>query len=96
MLTNSIILNYDDKSYDFFKWYQQLIAESLGKKSKGILPVISCMPQDNHSVMQYYLEGVKNSFYTLFLVKEKNSQNKNKRDTTICSRTNDFGASRNK
>ena len=39
--TNSIILNYDPKSNDFFNWYQQLVAESLGKKSKGILPFIS-------------------------------------------------------
>ncbi len=72
--TNSIILNYDDKSNDLFGWYQQLVAESLGKKNKGILPVISCMPKDNHSTMQYYLEGVKNGFYTLFFVKEKNSK----------------------
>ena len=29
--TNSIILNYDESSYNLFKWYQQLVAESLGK-----------------------------------------------------------------
>ena len=33
---NSIIINYDQKSENLFKWYQQLIAESLGKKGKGI------------------------------------------------------------
>jgi len=71
--TNSIILNYDDKSNDLFYWYQQLVAESLGKKSKGILPTISTMPKDNHSLMQYYLDGVKNNFFTFFFVKEKNS-----------------------
>ena len=32
------------------------------------------MPRDNHSLMQYYLDGVKNNFFTLFFVKEKNSQ----------------------
>ena len=31
---NSIILNYDESSESLFKWYQQLIAESLGKKKK--------------------------------------------------------------
>ena len=72
--TNSIILNYDDKSNDLFYWYQQLVAESLGKKSKGILPIISIMPKDNHSLMQYYLDGVKNNFFTFFFVKEKNSK----------------------
>ena len=72
--TNSIILNYDDKSNDLFYWYQQLVAESLGKKSKGIFPIISIMPKDNHSLMQYYLDGVKNNFFTFFFVKEKNSK----------------------
>ncbi|MDC3036687.1 glucose-6-phosphate isomerase, partial [Candidatus Pelagibacter sp.] len=72
--TNSIILNYDDRSADLFYWYQQLVAESLGKKGKGILPLISSMPRDNHSLMQYYLDGVKNHFFTFFFVKEKNSQ----------------------
>ena len=71
---NSIILNYDEKSLDFFYWYQQLVAESLGKKSKGILPIVSRMPQDNHSLMQLYLDGTKNSFYTFFFTKEIFSQ----------------------
>ena len=70
---NSIILNYDEKSNNLFKWYQQLVAESLGKKGKGILPVVSCMPKDNHSLMQLYLDGPKNNFFTFFHVKEKNS-----------------------
>ena len=72
--SNSIILNYDEKSENFFKWYQQLIAESLGKKSKGVLPIISTMPKDNHSLMQFYLDGSKNNFYTFFNVKEKKSE----------------------
>jgi len=70
---NSIIINYDAKSKNLFSWYQQLIAESLGKKSKGLLPIISSMPKDNHSVMQLYLDGFKNNFFTFFYVKEKNS-----------------------
>ena len=64
----SIILNYDEQSDNLFKWYQQLIAESLGKKSKGLLPVVSSMPKDNHSLMQLYLDGPKKSFYTFFNV----------------------------
>ncbi len=71
--TNSVILNYDQKSDEFFKWYQQLVGESLGKKGKGIFPVISTMPQDNHSLMQYYLDGFKNNFFTLYFFKEKKS-----------------------
>ena len=71
---NSIIINYDQKSQNFFKWYQQLVAESLGKKNKGIMPIISNMPKDNHSVMQFYLDGFKNNFFTFFFVKEINTQ----------------------
>jgi glucose-6-phosphate isomerase len=62
----SIILNYDEQSEKLFKWYQQLISESLGKKSKGLLPILSSMPKDNHSLMQLYLDGPKKSFYTFF------------------------------
>jgi len=70
---NSVIINYDENSENLFNWYQQLIAESLGKNKKGILPIISNMPKDNHSVMQLYLDGFKNNFYTFFFVNEKNS-----------------------
>jgi len=70
---NSIILNYDEKSENLFKWYQQLIAESLGKKSKGILPIISTMPKDNHSLLQLYLDGPKKNFFTFYNVLEKDS-----------------------
>ena len=70
---NSIIINYDEKSTNLFNWYQQLVAESLGKKTSGLLPIISTMPKDNHSVMQLYLDGFKNNFFTFFYVKEKRS-----------------------
>jgi glucose-6-phosphate isomerase len=71
---NSIILNYDKNSENLFKWYQQLVAESLGKKSKGILPVISTMPGDNHSVLQLYLDGPKNNFFTFFAPLDSKSE----------------------
>ena len=70
---NSVILNYDEKSDNLFRWYQQLIAESLGKKCIGIFPIISSMPKDNHSLMQLYLDGPKNNFFTFFFVKDKKS-----------------------
>ena len=74
---NSIILNYDEKSENLFKWYQQLVAESLGKKSKGILPIISTMPRDNHSLLQLYLDGPKNNFFTFFYTEDSNSNKVN-------------------
>ena len=71
---NSVIINYDEKSESLFKWYQQLVAESLGKKNKGLLPIVSNMPKDNHSVMQLYLDGFQNNFFTFFYVNELKSE----------------------
>lgn len=31
------------------------------------------MPQDNHSLMQLYLDGLKNNFFTFFFVHDNNS-----------------------
>ena len=70
---NSIVINYDEQSTNLFNWYQQLVAESLGKEKNGILPIISVMPKDNHSVMQLYLDGFKNNFFTFFYSQENNS-----------------------
>ena len=70
---NSIILNFDKKSEGLCYWYQQLVAESLGKNKKGILPVVTNMPKDNHGVMQFYLDGLSNNFFTFFYVHENRS-----------------------
>ncbi len=68
---NCVILNYDEKLDNFLKWYQQLSAESLGKKGKGFFPIISTMPKDNHSLLQYYLDGPKNNFFSFFFTRER-------------------------
>ncbi len=65
-ILNSIILSYDPDMNDLGYWYQQLIAESLGKKGKGFIPMVSIMPKDHHSLLQLYLEGPKNNFFTIF------------------------------
>ena len=75
---NGVILNYDEKLENFLKWYQQLAAESLGKEGKGFFPIISTMPKDNHSLLQLYLDGPKNNFFTFFSTQEKNSFKFNK------------------
>ena len=76
--SNAVILNYDESLDNFLKWYQQLLAESIGKKAKGIFPIISTMPKDNHSLMQLYLDGQKNNFYTFFSSVDKISPKINK------------------
>ena len=70
---NSVIINYDEKADSLFKWDQQLVAESLGKNKNGLLPIVSNMPKDNHSVMQLYLDGFQNNFFTFFYVHENQS-----------------------
>ena len=64
--TNSVILNFDKSLISLIEWYQQLLSESLGKKGKGFFPIISNLPKDNHSLMQLYLDGKKNNFFTIF------------------------------
>ena len=75
---NSVILNYDESSNNFLEWYKQLTAESLGKNNKGLFPIISTMPKDNHSLLQLYLDGYKNNFFTFFSSKKFKSNNFNK------------------
>ena len=48
------------------KWWRQLVAESLGKDGKGILPIVSIGTNDLHSTLQLYLDGPKN-IYTTFV-----------------------------
>jgi glucose-6-phosphate isomerase len=64
-----ILLNYAPEINNFLYWSQQLIAESLGKKGKGILPVVSLAPKDHHSLMQLYLEGPKDKLFYIFNIK---------------------------
>jgi glucose-6-phosphate isomerase len=75
---NSILINYNEKSKSLLSWYQQLVAESLGKHQKGLLPIVSDMPKDNHSVMQLYLDGFQNNFFTFFYVHGDKSSKMNK------------------
>ncbi len=61
-----ILLNYSPELEKFLFWCQQLIAESLGKKNKGFLPVISNAPKDHHSLLQLYLDGPKDKIFYIF------------------------------
>ena len=65
-INNSVLLNYESSLNDLGKWYQQLVAESLGKKGKGINPILSYGPMDHHSLLQNYLDGPKDKFFTFF------------------------------
>ena len=66
---NSLIfLNYFPELEKFLYWYQQLIAESLGKKGKGFLPVVS-NPKDHHSFYSYILMGQRINYFIFLLMR---------------------------
>ena len=79
-----VFLNFLPKIEKFLSWYQQLIAESLGKKSKGILPIISNCPKDHHSLLQLYLDGPKDKIFYIF------GKDKFQKGSKIKSYNNDF------
>lgn len=64
---NSIIFCcYSSQVEKFLYWTQQLIAESLGKKNMGLMPIISLMPKDHHSLLQLYLDGPRDKLFYFF------------------------------
>ena len=71
---NIILFNYVPQLKDFLFWYQQLLSESLGKKQKGLLPVISSAPRDHHSLLQLYLDGPKDKIFYIFSSSIKSNQ----------------------
>ena len=72
-LNNLILLNYAPQLEKFLYWYQQLVAESLGKKGKGFLPVVSNVPKDHHSLLQLYLDGQRDKLFYIFSVEKKSN-----------------------
>ncbi len=60
----NVIWAYMDRLKLFTAWYVQLWAESLGKDGKGLTPIASIGPVDQHSQQQLFLDGPKNKFIT--------------------------------
>ena len=74
-INSMIIIIYNSHLNHFGYWLQQLMAESLGKKGLGILPVVSIAPKDHHSLLQLYLDGPKDKiYYVIDLSKHKGTK----------------------
>ncbi len=71
---NIVFLNYIPELEKFLYWAQQLIAESLGKKGIGFLPIVSSAPKDHHSLLQLYLEGPKDKIFYIFSLDQNNGK----------------------
>ncbi len=67
--SNMINMGYLQQYAAFLEWYSQIISESLGKEGMGITPVRGLGPNDQHSMLQLYLEGPEDKFYSLFYCK---------------------------
>ncbi len=57
-----VLWAYGDHFLGLAEWTQQILAESLGKKSSdgrrcGLLPTVLKGPQDQHSVLQLFMDG---------------------------------------
>lgn len=56
-LDRVVMMPYAVQLEEFGRWFRQLWAESLGKSGTGILPIQARGPADQHSQLQFYMEG---------------------------------------
>ena len=66
--TISVLMPYIERLHKFGLWYRQLWAESIGKNGIGQTPVISIGAKDQHSQLQLYLDGLRNTIITFINV----------------------------
>jgi glucose-6-phosphate isomerase len=71
----NIMLFYGDELFELGNWLKQLFAESLGKNGFGYLPIVSKMTQDQHSLLQLYLDGPKDKFFEIYAINHNESDN---------------------
>lgn len=62
-ISNLGIWAYGSRFIGLVEWCQQIIAESLGKAGRGIMPILLKGPQDQHSVLQLLREGPARQAY---------------------------------
>ncbi len=60
-----VFLTYSSSLKETGGWFAQLWAESLGKNGKGQIPVTAVGPAAQHSQLQLYLDGPKNTAISL-------------------------------
>ena len=64
-----VMMPYGDRLQRFADWYVQLAGESLGKQGKGLTPVAALGPVDQHSKLQFYLDGPPDHLITVLRTK---------------------------
>ena len=61
----NIVMPYASRLERLSHWYRQLLAESLGKQGKGLMPIAALGPVDQHSMLQFFLDGPNTGVVTL-------------------------------
>lgn len=63
--TVSVLMPYSEQLAEFSRWFCQLWAESLGKDGQGTMPYPARGMVDQHSQLQFWLNGPPIGIYTL-------------------------------
>lgn len=61
-------ISYSSYLDKYLEWYRQIVSESLGKNGKGFTPLIGIGPQEQHSMLQLYLDGPRDKFYSFIYI----------------------------
>ena len=75
-LNIQVSMPYLSRLYHFNYWYNQLLAESVGKNGLGITPLKAIGSVDQHSVLQLFLDGPKDKFFTFLTSDHQKKGNK--------------------
>ncbi len=62
-----VLMPYGDRLQTFSYWYRQLVSESLGKQGKGVTPLTALGAIDQHSMLQLFLDGPPDKWFTLIV-----------------------------
>lgn len=80
----NVVMPYSDQLTSFAAWYRQLWAESIGKDGFGSVPEFSVGTIDQHSMLQMYLGGKKNKFFTLIKIDSSGTRFANEESQEVC------------
>ncbi|MDB5036570.1 MAG: phosphoglucose isomerase [Bacteriovoracaceae bacterium] len=76
---NLILWAYGERFAGLASWVQQVVAESLGKKTNagkrvGIFPIVLKGPEDQHSVLQLLMDGPQRNAFWFFVPDSSDGQ----------------------
>ena len=70
-ISTNVVMPYCDRLERLAAWHRQLWAESLGKDGRGLTPISSLGPVDQHSQLQLWLDGPADKSFTVIEVESR-------------------------